>query len=784
MRLLTTILLLLLAGSTFSQLADGSVVGNQTVIRITHGSLNTQALLWLPDDYEAEGNEEKEYPLIIFLHGSGQGSSNNITQVTNEALPYLIKNGLKPYGIKPNGDTAKFIVISPHAASTFWSYSIGHLKDILPWALDNYRINANRVYVTGLSAGGGGTWSVASDVEWAKNIAAIVPIAATEYQVGGSMTLAYQRLRQCVVDSLGVIHICGTGDAQNSSHVRYDTCIQNAPPVEGRYYYETISGVSHDSASWNPPYRLTFTQFDGKNLYDKLLEWHRGEEDGEEPEEPTGCGGIRRNITPSSGGRYINGHSYTYNPGDTLVISGSDTWTGGLEIDNFHGTAECPIVIINDGDVQMGAGFNLEHCSYIKITGSGTDSEYGFYIEGVGSGTAVDITGRSRCIEVERLNVYNKNYGVWCKQEADCPDSVWAYTIPGAEDVTSPNGWRIDSVSVHDCKFRVIGQDGLYFGSTSPNGFRKVTCEGDSLFPIPPRLSNIRIYNNLVDSCNRTGIQLSGGDSGTNEIFNNTVLRCGYEQIQTQGSGIILGGVTRAHVYNNYVRQTFQYSILCIGSGTSIIENNDVDSSGYIDDVVNPGYTNIGADTRVTVPADDSVRLIIRNNKVGLNTAEGKQIMIGNTHGTFFSSGTIVCGNKNQGDNAPADIYVAGTINYSTDCEVEPNEPPTVDAGEDQEITTTSTTLTAAAEDSDGTIMQYSWEKVSGPDGDNIVQASSASTEVTFIASGTYVYKVTVQDNDGATAEDTVTVIVELPAVKVPLIRIKRHGKLRYSPPN
>jgi hypothetical protein len=775
MRFLTTILLLLLAGSTFSQLADGSVVGNQTVIRITHGSLNTQALLWLPDDYEAEGNEEKEYPLIIFLHGSGQGSSNNITQVTNEALPYLIKNGLKPYGIKPNGDTAKFIVISPHAASTFWSYSIGHLKDILPWALDNYRINANRVYVTGLSAGGGGTWSVASDVEWAKNIAAIVPIAATEYQVGGSMTLAYQRLRQSVVDSLGVIHICGTGDAQNSSHVRYDTCIQNAPPVEGRYYYKTISGVSHDSASWNPPYRLTFTQFDGKNLYDKLLEWHRGEEDEEEEPPVEGCGGIRRIITPTS---YINGHTYTYNPGDTLVLRASDGWSAGLELDNFHGTAECPIVIINEGDVQLSAGFNLEHCSYIKITGSGSESYYGFSVVGVGSGTAVDITGRSRCIEVERLNVYNKNYGIWCKQEAACPDSVWAYTIPGAEDVTSPNGWRIDSVSVHDCKFRVIGQDGLYFGSTSPNGLRPITCAGESISPIPPRLSNIRIYNNLVDSCNRTGIQLSGGDSGTNEIFNNTVLRCGYEQIQTQGSGIILGGVTRAHVYNNYIRQTFQYGILCIGSGTSIVENNDVDSSGYIDDVVNPGYTNIGADTRVTVPADDSVRLIIRNNKVGLNTAEGKQIMIGNTHGTV-ATGNVICNNTTQG-GGPAEIYVAHSINYTTSCEVEGNESPVVDAGEDQTVKVLNATLSGEASDSDGEIESYLWTKVSGPDGDEIADHTSATTSVSFATAGTYVYRLTAVDNDGASAEDTVTITVALP---VPVIRIKRHGKLRFSPP-
>jgi hypothetical protein len=663
MRKLLIILFLLVSAASFSQLSDGSVTGNQTVIRINYGGLNTQALEWLPDDYDAEGNEEKTYPLMIFLHGMGEGQTNNIAAITNMGPPYHIKNGMKPYGLYSNGDTGKFIVISPHAANTGWSYNIGHIKLILPWLKANYRIKESQVYVSGISAGGAGAWSGPSEdtVFVRQNIAGIIPISAVEYTLG-NMDNNRIRLKHCVRNGMGVIHVCGAADAHNVEHIRYDTCIQNAPPIDGKYYYKTIPGADHGPDAWNVPYEYSYTEFDGKNLWDKILEWSRGDEE-EEPEEPTGCGGVRRNITPSSGGRYLNGNSYTYNPGDTLVISGSDTWTGGLEIDNFHGTHECPVVIINDGDVQMGAGFNMEHCSYIKLTGSGSESEYGFYIEGTGGGVALEVTGRSKCIEIERVKVYNKNYGVWCKQEANCADSVWALTIPGYEDVTSDNGWRIDSISLHDCDFRLIGQDGLYFGSTSPNGTRDISCSGETIYPIPPRLSNIQIYNNLLDSCNRTGIQLSGADQGTNRIYKNTVMRCGYEYNQTQGSGIILGGDTRATVDSNYIRRTFMHGIMCIGSGTSYIEHNDIDSSGILDDVTNTTSqpTNIFGDTRNTVPANDSVRLIIRNNIVGANAvADGKQIIINNTNGTF-ATGNVICNNTKQ-SGGTADVYYANTI--------------------------------------------------------------------------------------------------------------------------
>lgn len=373
------------------------------------------------------------------------------------------------------------------------------------------------------------------------------------------------------------------------------------------------------------------------------------------PPAPT-CGikGIRRYLSPYSwGGIYLNAKDYKCNPGDTLVIKGN--WAAGVAIENFHGTASCPIVVINEGQVKLPAGINMRHCTYIKVTGSGTAAKYGIDVSGNGTGPGIEITGRSANIEVERINVYHKVYGVWCKEEANCADSL-----------QYPNWW-IDNISLHDCNFYNIGQDGLYFGSTSPTGQRSVSCNGVSITPVPLRLSNIKIYNNIVDSCNRTGIQLSGADRGNNEIHHNIVRRCGYELIDTQGDGIALGGMTRAWVHDNYIRQTSKHGMFLIGSGPSKIENNNIDSSGLLGTYVNSFMQPVGifADSRLTVPANDSVTLIIRNNILGVNTQKlGEHIVLFNSN-KLFGAGNIIAGNKTQKGEA-AKVSVALDIKWST----------------------------------------------------------------------------------------------------------------------
>lgn len=414
-----------------------------------------------------------------------------------------------------------------------------------------------------------------------------------------------------------------------------------------------FSFISISTVAQQPDFKGVATN--GTDSFDILI--YKRSKPAEPPPAPVAtCDrkGIRRYLTPSSdpnwGGFYANAaKDFTCNPGDTLVLKG--IWKGGAAIENFHGTASCPIVIINEGNIKLPGGFNLRHCTYVKVTGSGTSTKYGFDVSGNGTGPGLEVTGRSAFIAFERINVYKKAYGAWVKEEANCFDSL-----------QYPNWW-IDNISIHDCRFVNIGQDGLYLGSTSPTGQRSIGCNGKIIYPVPLRLSNIRIYNNIVDSCNRTGIQLSGADKGDNRIYNNTVTRCGYELNNTQGDGIALGGMTRAWVHDNYIRQTFKHGMFLIGSGPSKIENNNIDSSGLLGNLRNDFMQPVGifADSRLTVPANDSVILVIRNNILGKNTQlAGEHIVLFNSN-NLFAPGNVISGNTVQGGGA-AKLYVAPGI--------------------------------------------------------------------------------------------------------------------------
>lgn len=90
------------------------------------------------------------------------------------------------------------------------------------------------------------------------------------------------------------------------------------------------------------------------------------------------------------------------------------------------------------------------------------------------------------------------------------------------------------------------------------------------------------------------------------------------------------------------------------------------------------------------------------------------------------------------------------------------NVSPTANAGVDQAITlpTSTATLSGSGTDPDGTITAYLWEKISGPTGGNITSVTSASTTVTALQQGTYIYKLTVTDNSNATGTDFMQIVV------------------------
>ncbi len=112
--------------------------------------------------------------------------------------------------------------------------------------------------------------------------------------------------------------------------------------------------------------------------------------------------------------------------------------------------------------------------------------------------------------------------------------------------------------------------------------------------------------------------------------------------------------------------------------------------------------------------------------------------------------------------NVPAPTLVTPLTQSWTIVKFDPNSPqdPLANAGVNQYINTSTTTLYGSgSSQQDGTITNYSWEKISGADC-IIVSPSSMNTKVTGLSTGTYIFRLTVTNNNAATSFAEVTIVV------------------------
>lgn len=112
-------------------------------------------LLYLPNEY---GKGDKPVPLVLFLHGLG------------DKLERLKKGGL-PRQVEQKKDFP-FILVTPQNPGKGWDAQA--LNVLLDDVVAKYKVDKDRIYVTGLSMGGFGTWSLAA--AYPDKFAAAIPI--------------------------------------------------------------------------------------------------------------------------------------------------------------------------------------------------------------------------------------------------------------------------------------------------------------------------------------------------------------------------------------------------------------------------------------------------------------------------------------------------------------------------------------------------------------------------------------------------------------------------------
>ncbi len=534
---------------------------------------------------------------------------------------------------------------------------------------------------------------------------------------------------------------------------------------------------------------------------------------------PADCGCTVTLSPAADGGIYVtNGGNYA--PGSVLCIkAGRYSY---INLQNIRGTASNPVIIKNCGGQVVVSGrtygISITKSSHFKFVGTGAPgSRYGIKVDGSISGlkmgSGLGISNQSSDFEISNIEISHVDAGVICKTNPTCDEMTWG------------GNYTMRNVVMHDMYVHDVNGEGFYVGHTGLSA--NVTCNGKTTSVPTQTIENLKIYNCITENTGWDGIQVSNVPLNC-EVFNNTIKNYGTVNKSSQQMGLLFGGFSNGKVYNNYIEKGTGAGLMILGIGEISAYNNIVIDCGnagaqdgiYVDDRPITGYpalrVNLINNTvvrpgRNTIRIENSRKSIVGVNQLinnllvqpgvsnaqayiaprgGVKVSESGNVTLAKVEDARFvnagakdfhlaaNSPAVDAGvdvvswgvtKDKDGQNRKNGSKVdAGAFEFNTGQTVV-NQPPAANAGPNQTITlpTNSVTLSGSGTDSDGKISKYAWTKVSGGAA-TIASPSAAKTNVTGLVEGSYVFRLTVTDDKGATGTANVTVTVKPAANKAP----------------
>ncbi len=310
---------------------------------------------------------------------------------------------------------------------------------------------------------------------------------------------------------------------------------------------------------------------------------------------------------------------------------------------------------------------------------------------------------------------------------------------------------------------------------TDNNGATGKATVSVTVNPAPNQVpvSNAGPDQNLVLPTSSTTL-----DGTASQDPDGTITTYAWTKIAGPGTFTITNPAAATTTVTNLVQGSYQFRL-------TVTDNNGAtDPDVVIINVTNaanqPPVASAGANQSITLPTNSGTL-----DATGSSDADGTiasylweylsgpaQYTITNAANGSTTATNLVVGvykfrvtvTDNSGASAQASVTI--TVNAAA------NLPPTANAGSDQTITLPANTANlngSGSNDADGSIVSYSWAKISGPSQFSISNPTGASTAITNLVQGTYQFELTVVDNDGASAKDQVTVVVNAAANQAPV---------------
>lgn len=356
----------------------------QQVFKTTSASVIAY-LEYLPQDYDV--NSDK-YPIVIFLHGIGEKGPNTtdtsllgqyINDVTTHGPPKHVKNGAQ----------FPFILISPQLKSNYSTWPSSYVREVLDHCMGYLRIDERRIYVTGLSLGGGGAWVAAQDLP--ELFAAVAPVCGGYNSPSKACGIASENLPVWAFhgDKDTVVPL---SKSQNMVNAINECSPQPSPQARLTVY----SGVAHNA--WDYAYK-TDNSLHTPNVYEWLMSFTNAYNDGNKipvanagPDKAStaksltlaGSGSDADGLIASYSWKKLSGPAATLSNVSSSSLSLSNlqigTYLFSLRVSDNAGATDTDYIKVTVSNAPPVANAGADKQAFlpsnaVTITGSATDSD-------------------------------------------------------------------------------------------------------------------------------------------------------------------------------------------------------------------------------------------------------------------------------------------------------------------------------------------------------------------------------------------------------------------------
>jgi len=233
-------MLLLFSASAFAKKPETGFLDRSVTVQGTAYKFQ----VFVPEDWTAE----KKWPVILFLHGAGERGDDGLVQ-TEVGLGSAVRQARSRFPA---------IVVMPQCRKDGW-WPVAPMDEVAMRALDQsqqeFHGDPQRVYLTGLSMGGYGTWHLAG--KYPGRFAAIVPICGGIIlpHSGGAAATQGSKPYEDAAKKIGSgtpVWIFHGGDDDTVPVTESRRMAEAMKALGGEVHYTEYPGVGHDS--WDKAY--------------------------------------------------------------------------------------------------------------------------------------------------------------------------------------------------------------------------------------------------------------------------------------------------------------------------------------------------------------------------------------------------------------------------------------------------------------------------------------------------------------------------------------------------